>query len=60
MVRLLHKANHFGLAWESDASTPPTAPGVGGVDFVGPANFREEDTVDHRGMSYDGASELVQ
>jgi hypothetical protein len=55
-----YKLNHFALAWEFDANTAATAPGVGGADFVGPANIREVVTVDHSGMRYEGTFDLVQ
>ena len=55
-----YKLNHFALAWEFDANTPPSAPGVGGADFVGPGNIREVVTVARGGMSYQGTFSLVQ
>jgi hypothetical protein len=55
-----YKLNHFALAWAFDASTPSTGPGTGGADFVGPANIREEITVDHSGNSYQGNFILIQ
>lgn len=55
-----YKLNHFALAWEFDANTPPTAPGVGGADFVGPANIREVITLGPNGYRYTGRFELVQ
>lgn len=54
------KLNHFALAWAFDASTPPTGPGTGGADFVGPANIREQIIVDPGGNSYHGSFTLVQ
>jgi hypothetical protein len=58
--RSTYKLNHFALAWTFDASNPGTGPGTGGADFVGPANIREEVTVDHSGDSYEGTFTLVQ
>jgi len=54
-----YKLNHVALSWAFDAN-PGTGPGTGGADFVGPANIREEVTVDHSGNSYQGTFTLVQ
>jgi len=58
--RSTYKLNHFALAWAFDASTPPTGPGTGGADFIGPANIREEIIVDRSGNSYKGNFILIQ
>jgi hypothetical protein len=58
--RSTYKLNHFALAWAFDASNPGTGPGTGGADFVGPANIREQVTVDRSGNSYEGTFTLVQ
>ncbi len=58
--RSTYKLNHFALAWAFDAGTSPTGPGIGGADFVGPANIREEITLDERGNSYHGNFTLTQ
>jgi hypothetical protein len=58
--RSTYKLNHFALSWNFDLSTPVTAPGTGGADFVGPANIREEVTVDDSGNSYAGTFTLIQ
>jgi hypothetical protein len=55
-----YKLNHFAMAWAFDVSAPVTGPGTGGADFVGPANIREEVTVDHDGDTYAGTFTLVQ
>jgi len=54
------KLNHFALAWAFGLNTPVTGPGTGGADFVGPANIREEVTLDSSGNSYEGTFTLVQ
>jgi hypothetical protein len=58
--RFTYKLNHVALSWAFDASTPATAPGTGGADFVGPANIREEIIVDRSGNSYKGNFILIQ
>ena len=58
--RSTFKLNHFALAWAWDPVTPATGPGTGGADFVGPANIREEVTLDRSGNSYQGTFTLVQ
>jgi hypothetical protein len=55
-----YRLNHFALAWEFDPNTPPTAPGAGGADFVGPANIRETVTLAPGGYRYSGRFELIQ
>jgi hypothetical protein len=58
--RSTFKLNHFALAWAFDANVPATGPGTGGANFVGPANIREQVTVDRSGNSYQGTFTLVQ
>ena len=58
--RSTYKLNHFALSWAFDASTPSTAPGTGGADFVGPTNIREEIIVDKSGNTYQGNFILIQ
>jgi hypothetical protein len=55
-----YKLNHFALAWAFDANEPATGPGTGGAIFVGPANIREQVTVDPSGNNYEGTFTLVQ
>jgi hypothetical protein len=55
-----YKLNHFALAWAFDADAPDTGPGTGGAIFVGPANIREQVTVDRSGNNYEGTFTLVQ
>ena len=55
-----YKLNHFALAWAFDANAPVTGPGTGGAIFVGPANIREQVTVDPSGNNYEGTFTLVQ
>lgn len=58
--RSTYELNHFALAWAWDPSTSATGPGTGGADFVGPANIREEVTLDRSRNSYQGTFTLVQ
>jgi hypothetical protein len=58
--RSTYKLNHFALAWAFDANEPATGPGTGGAIFVGPANIREQVTVDRSGNNYEGTFTLVQ
>ena len=55
-----YKLNHVALAWAFDADAPVTGPGTGGAIFVGPANIREQVTVDRSGNNYEGTFTLVQ
>lgn len=55
-----YKLNHFGLSWAFDANAPVTGPGTGGATFIGPANIREQVTVDRSGNSYEGTFTVVQ
>ena len=48
------------LAWAFDANAPVTGPGTGGAIFVGPANIREQVTVDRSGNNYEGTFTFVQ
>jgi hypothetical protein len=48
------------LAWAFDANAPDTGPGTGGAIFVGPANIREQVTVDSSGNNYEGNFTVVQ
>jgi hypothetical protein len=54
------KLHHVALSWAFDLNTPVTGPGTGGADFVGPADIREEVTLDKSGNSYEGQFTLVQ
>ena len=58
--RSTYKLNHFGLSWAFDANAPDTGPGTGGAIFVGPANIREQVTVDRSGNNYEGTFTVVQ
>jgi len=58
--RSTYKLNHFALAWAFDANEPAAGPGTGGAIFVGPANIREQVTVDRSGNNYEGTFTLVQ
>jgi len=58
--RSKYKLNHFALAWAYDPNTPATAPGTGGADFVGPANIREQITLNPGGNTYHGSFTLIQ
>lgn len=58
--RSTYKLNHFGLSWAFDANAPVTGPGTGGATFIGPANVREQVTVDRSGNSYEGTFTVVQ
>lgn len=58
--RSTYKLNHVALGWAFDANVPATGPGTGGANFIGPANIREEVTVDRSGNSYQGTFTLVQ
>jgi hypothetical protein len=54
-----YKLNHFALTWDNTGRfcTPPSgAPSC----FVGPANIREEVTVDSRGKTYSGTVTIIQ
>jgi len=58
--RSTYKLNHFALSWAFNADELATVPGTGGAIFVGPANIREQVTVDRSGNNYEGTFTVVQ
>lgn len=54
-----YKLNHFALSWDNTGRYCTPAPGAPSC-FVGPANIREEVTVDSRGKTYSGTVTIIQ